>query len=323
MRRALALLTVVLAVLAVAAASADASAPRHGLTFELRDAGFRIRAKSPLGSDRVRLILEHHAEVAYYWVHAVVREDSVQARFGRLGTLDFAFTPDAGEGSGRCGARGRQEGTFHGALVFRGEHDYADIDATWARGFMTTRGDCAKRSGRRSGGEAAVRRAPAKRGDGRRAASGLAESPAQWPTRLGAAAGPSPLAAPAPVAETGVVLFATSAPYLPSDVFAAYVDSGPRGIRSSFYALREEKREGMRIERGAHAYGGAADFDWDLGTGTASVTPPAPFAGRAAYRREGRKLPSWRGSLRVPVLGAPKPMRLAGGAFEAHLRPDA
>ncbi len=109
---------------------------------------------------------------------------------------------------------------------------------------------------------------------------------------------------------------------LPADVFYSYLDHGPKGVRVVFGALREERREGMRIERGAQIYGGAAGFQWNLGTGTALLEPPAPFEGRAVYKREAHGKASWTGSLRVPVLGAPRPMRLAGAAFTAHLGAD-
>src|SRR6202042_2813342 len=70
MRRAPTLLSVLLAALAVAVAPAGAAQPRHGLGFELHADGFWVTAKSPLGTDRVRLMLDRHGEVAYYWAPA-------------------------------------------------------------------------------------------------------------------------------------------------------------------------------------------------------------------------------------------------------------
>jgi hypothetical protein len=292
MRRALTLLSVVLAALAVAAAPAGAAQPRHGLGFELHAGGFWVTAKSPLGSDRVRLMLDRHGEVAYYWAPARIGADSARVRFGRLGALAFHFTPDHREGPLGCGGRhdGSQQGTFRGALFFHGENDYADVDAHRARGYMQTRPtECA--GGRRTaGGEGEVRRATASRA--------------------------------APVAETGAFIEATTANVLPAEVFYSYLDHGPKGNRVVFGALREERREGMRIERGAQIYGGEAGFQWNLGTGTALLEPPAPFEGRAVYKRDAHGKASWTGSLRVPVLGAPRPMRLAGSAFTAHLGAD-
>ncbi len=317
MRRALALFSVVLAALAVAAAPAGAAKPRHGLGFELHAGGFWVTAKSPLGSERVRLMLDRPGEVAYYWASARIRADSVRVRFGRLGTLAFRFTPDRREGPLGCGGRhdGSQQGTFRGALVFNGENDYADIDAHRARGYMQTRPtECA--GGRpAAAGEGEVRRATA------RAEAG---STAVTPTARRAAAGQGAAASAsaAPVAETGAFIEATTANVLPADVFYSYLDPGPKGVRVVFGALREERREGMRIERGAQIYGGAAGFQWNLGIGTALLEPPAPFEGRGFYKREEHGKASWTGSLRVPVLGAPRPMRLAGPIFTARLGAD-
>jgi hypothetical protein len=317
MRRALALFSLVLAALAVATAPAGAAKPRHGLGFELHAGGFWITAKSPLGSERVRLMLDRHGEVAYYWAPARVGADSVRVRFGRLGTLAFRFTPDLSEGQLGCGGRhdGSQQGTFRGALVFHGENDYAHVDARRARGYMQTRPtDCA--GGRRpTGGDGEVRRAGARRDAGPTAAA-----PTQ--RRTGAGRDPAASASAAPVAETGAFIEATTANVLPADVFYSFLDQGPKGVRVVFGALREERREGMRIERGAQIYGGASGFQWNLGTGTALLEPPAPFEGRGFYKREEHRKASWTGSLRVPVLGAKRPMRLAGPTFTARLGAD-
>lgn len=303
MRRALVLLSVAIAGLlgtgaalvgpAEAAAPRAAAQPRHGLGFELHAAGFWVTARSPLGSERVRLMLDRHGEVAYYWAPARIDADSVRVRFGRLGTLAFRFTPDRREGPLGCGGRhdGSQQGTFRGSLVFHGENDYAHIDARRARGYMQTRPTECTGNGQSFSGEREVR---------------------------SAGVGPVATASAAPVAETGAYIEATTAGVLPADVFYAFLDHGPKGNRVVFGALREERREGMRIERGAQIYGGEAGFQWDLGAGTALLEPPAPFEGRAAYKREAHGKGSWTGSLRVPVLGAMRPMRLAGPAFTAR-----
>jgi hypothetical protein len=304
MRRALVLFSVVLAALAVVAAPAGAAQPRHGLGFELHADGFWVTAKGPLGSERVRLMLDRHGEVAYYWAPARIDADSVRVRFGRLGVLAFRFTPDRSEGPLGCGGRhdGSQQGTFRGALVFHGENDYADVDARRARGYMQTRPTECPDKGRSFAGEGEVRRASAR--------------------RAGAGQGPAARASVAPVAETGAFIEATTASVLPADVFYSFLDHGPKGVRVVFGALREERREGMRIERGAQIYGGEAGFQWNLGIGTALLEPPAPFEGRAVYKRGAHGKGSWTGSLRVPVLGAHRPMRLAGPAFTARLGAD-
>jgi hypothetical protein len=318
MRRALALFSLVLAVLAVAAATAGAARPRHELGFELHADGFSVTGRSPLGGERVRLTLDRHGEVAYYWARAEIGADSVRVRFGRLGALAFHFTPDKDEGPLGCAGHyyGAQRGTFRGTLVFHGEHRYADIHATRARGYMESRphpSQCGNGS-RSSRGEGEVRRATT------RAEAGLAARPTA--RRDGAGSERPFLTITPPIAETGAVLEATTANALPANVFYSFLDHGPHGLRVVLGGLREEKREGMRIERGVQIYGGNAGFQWNLGTGTALLEPPAPFEGRAVYKREGHGKASWTGSLRIPVLGAPRPLRLTGSAFTAHLRAD-
>jgi hypothetical protein len=286
MRRLLAVFGVMLAVMAVAAPTAGATAPRRGFYFELHAAGFLVQARSFLGTGRVRLLLDRRGEVAYYYAAAQVGPGTVRARFGGLGSLDLRFTPGRGEGPRGCDAkRGGQFGTFRGTIAFRGENDYAGVDARRARGYFEARpaDGCAP---------------------GSAAASASAASP---PQRLG------------PIAETGAQLYGETSPGIPSRFFYIYSENRSVGVRGNFNAFRIERREGMLIERGAQAFGGARDFEWDLGTGRAQVRPPAPFTGRAFYRRgaDGRP-PRWTGSLRVPILGG-KPMRLTGAAFGARL----
>jgi hypothetical protein len=290
MRRALVLLSVLLAALAAAAPGASAAHPRHGLYLNLHTKGFWINAKSSLGSDQLRLLLDRHGEVAYYYVDAEVGEDSVRAKFGGLGEIDFRFRPDPKEGALGCGhgGGGWQRGSFRGSLVFRGEHDYAKVDAHRARGWMKT-------TPRECGGH-------------------QAENPGHVEI-LGAPAGAS-----STIAETGVRLEAVANPKLPSRVVYAYIENRPTGIRTVFNGLREERRGGMLVMRGAQVFGGASAFKWNLGAGTAVLAPPAPFSGRAFYKREGNGA-SWTGGLRVPILGGP-PMRLTGAAFVAHLGAD-
>lgn len=285
MRRALVVVTVILAALGAAATSAGATQPRHGLQFELHAGGFWIQAQSQVGSGRMRLLLDRHGEVAYYYVPVRIGAGSVRARFGRLGSLDFRFVPDRGEGTAGCGgSEGLQRGTFVGSLVFHGEHDYAHVDAGRAPGWFETEaaGSCGR--------------------DRRRDEALFTAAPR-----------------PGEVAETGAELEGWVGSRQAGRLFYFFTVNGPDGAQVSFNAFRYDRREGMLIERGAQVYGGARSFAWDLGRGTARVDPPAPFSGRAVYRRGAdARRPSWTGSLSVPILGA-KPMRLTGAAFQAHL----
>ena len=118
------------------------------------------------------------------------------------------------------------------------------------------------------------------------------------------------------------MLEATTANVLPADVFYSFLDHGPHGLRVVFGGLREEKRKGCGSNAGFRSTAAAPAFQWDLGAGTALLEPPAPFEGRAVYKREAHGKASWTGSLRIPILGAARPMRLAGASFTAHLRAD-
>jgi hypothetical protein len=285
MRRALVFFLVVLAAIAAVAPTADAAAPRRALTFELHADGFRIEARSALGSDRVRLLLDRGGEVAYYNAPARLGAGTVQARFGRLGSLDFDFVPARSEAPLGCGGEfGRQRGAFTGSLIFHGEHHYADVHAARAQGWFETH---------------PVRHCG-------RAAHGSATTPPR----------------PAPVAETGAGLEAWSSYRLPFRFFGAFTEAGKKGVRVAFNALLAENREGMQIDRGVQLYAGSRSFVWDLGTGTATIEPPAPFTGRAFFRREPGGGSRWWGSLRAPILGG-RAMRVTGVDFETTLGSDA
>lgn len=86
----------------------------------------------------------------------------------------------------------------------------------------------------------------------------------------------------------------------------------------AFSALEQERREGMRISRGAEAVAPARAFVRDLKAGTAHVDPPAPFTGSATFARRPGGHSVWRGSLRAPLFGG-RPFRLAGRDFQAQL----
>jgi hypothetical protein len=288
MRRALVVFGVMLAAMVAAGPTAGARPPQRGFIFYTHADGFYLEGRGMVGSGRIRFLLDRRGEVAYYYVRARVGAGTVKARFGRLGMLDLRFAPSRGSGPLGCGADedGLQPGRFRGAIVFHGEHDYANVDAGSARGWFATVP--------REGCGTDRRRAP-------RTAAARA-------SRVG------------PIAETGARLIASMSPRIP-DLYFYAVPAGRRGTErvASLGVLRSETRGAMRIERGAQVLGGAKTFEWDLGRGIARVEPPAPFTGRAFYRRGAPGRPArWTGSLRVPILGG-KPLRLTGSAFDVHL----
>jgi hypothetical protein len=286
MRRALALILVVLAALAAAGPTAAASGPTRAVFFQLHVDGFLVRVKSIQGGRRIELLFDRHGEVAYYGAREQIGAGTVTARFGNLGALDFKFSPAHGEGPLGCvHGEGWQRGTFEGSFRFHGENHYADIAVGGAPGWFQTRPaeNCAGSPGR-----------------------GKAPAATATASRAGQ------------VAETGALLEGVTGSREPLRYFEFSTENRKQGIRVSFNAVRAEHREGMEIERGAEIYGGAATFHWNLLAGTARVEPPAPFSGRAFYRRGPSGPPSWTGSLRVPVLGG-RPIRLTGADFNAHL----
>jgi hypothetical protein len=288
MRRALVLLLVILAALVAAGPTAGASGPKRGMYLEFHSDGFYVQVKSELGSGRMRLFLYRHGEVAYYFVPARIGAGTVKARFGHLGSIDLKFTPGRRKDAHGCGGgegEGWQRGIFRGTFVFHGEHDYANIKRDRDHGYFQTHpvGDCVG-SGRSDG------------------------------------ARPATASRATHVAETGVLLEGVAGSRQANRFFYFFTENRPAGVQVLFNAFLDEQREGMLIQRGVQNYGGAAAFDWNLGAETASAEPPAPFTGRAFFRRGADGRSSWRGSLRAPILGG-KPMRLTGAAFDTHLGP--
>jgi hypothetical protein len=287
MRRTLVIAAVLVAALTAVGHATGAAGPRRGFLFYLHADGFAIEGQGALGKHRIRLLLDRHGEVAYYYVGAKVGAGTVAARFGRLGALDLRFTPKPGEGLLGCGgSEGWQQGSFRGTIAFGGEHHYAHVDAHRARGWFQTR-------------------------PGR----GCTDDPRTKPAMSKATASRQ-----APTAETGAELVASTSPGLPSRYLYFFTTNGEKGVRVDFSAFRGERREGMTIVRGAQVIGGSRTFEWNLGAGTARVEPPAPFDGRAVYRPGGGGRLSWTGSLRVPILGG-RPVQLTGPAFATDLGP--
>jgi hypothetical protein len=286
MRRALVIAGVMLAGLLAAPPVAGAATTHRGVVFGLRANGFGVEGRGEEGSDRIRFVLDRHGELAEYVVPVRLGQGTVAVRLGRLGSIDLRFRPRRGEGPLGCGrTAGWQRGSFVGSIFFRGENDYADIDAGRAHGWFRTHptGPCPKGGG---GGRPPARRLPSRH-----------------PT----------------VAETGAQIYGTTARQPPNRAFWFHTEPHRGSTRIVYQAFLVERREGMTIARGADVYGGAATFDWDLGKGTARVEPPAPFRGRAFYRsRPGRQPSLWQGSLSAPVLGG-RPMRLTGAVFDTRL----
>lgn len=278
MRRALVLISVLAAaLLGTGSTSAWAGETTLKPEFKLRVDGFIVQLKTDSDSRHVVLTLWRHGLDAYYETTAKITEDSITAHFGRLGELDYTFTPKAGAGPNCAGRIAKPEGTFRGSFEFRGENGYVQIDADHAHGsfevFPAT--SCSKP-------QALLRRKPAK-----------SSKPAKEVT-LTAAVGNR---------HRGEALLAFTLP-------------AKKGTLLYINGFRAEEREGMLIERGATLITRPRVLQWDPKFETARLDPPAPFSGSAEFVRRPHGKSTWLGSLRTPLLGGGT-LHLAGGRFKA------
>ena len=281
MRRVVLVLAAALAALLVPSSVASAAeAPFHDVKFTLHEGGFVVTLKSEISEEKVVLSLYRHGEVAVYETDAEITEDTVKARFGRLGELDYTFAP--AERVGPCSEFA--VGTFEGTFAFTGENEYVKFEADRARG--TFLGAPRKGCKEARHARAALRRAP----------SGA--------KREGA--------------EDEASLLVHSRPPQPIRSMLVLESEGKHQHRVLFSAFEEEKTEGMLIARGAQVVAPGRDFTWNLKAGTAHIDPPAPFTGSATFKRRPGASPLWQGSLRAPMLGG-QPFRLAGSEFQAQL----
>jgi hypothetical protein len=298
MRRLLLLVPAVLALLLAASPVAwAAEAPIRGAEFELKADGFQIGLKAETEGEKATLSLIRHGQVAIYQVPAKVTENTVQAKFGKFGELDYTFTPGVGKSPECKGADGTTEGTFTGTFDFTGENHYASFEADQAHGtfeqFPVEVCEGSPKSSKPSTVESLFGTAALTSSNGGAAGAGKSEDKATL------------------IATTGGKRLVT---YL----LASPLVTKGAGAKIFFFAMRAEKLKGMLVERGAEVAAGRGAFRWDLGAGTAQVAPPAPFTGSAEFKRRPHGKPIWRGSLSVPVLGG-KRMRLTGPGFEASL----
>jgi hypothetical protein len=250
--------------------------------FALQEGGFAVAVETEANEEQVVLTLYRRGQIAIYKAPATFTEDSLQARFGRFGELDYKFTEDPT--STDC--RGLGKGTFNGTFTFTGENDFVHFEADRARGtlFATGSPGC-------------------KEGPDPRVPSPHFRPGAAAPGRARA------------VEEVTLSALSRKLPIRFLLVFTTEYKGRPQVF---FNAFREEKLEGMAIARGVQIVAGLGTFRWDLDAGTARLDPPAPFLGSAVLRPRASGPPSWSGSLRVPVLGG-KPIRLAGPGMVGEL----
>jgi hypothetical protein len=235
---------------------------------------------------RVGLEIHGHRQYVEYNVRGKVSESGVEARFGKLGEVSVTFTPERTIETTPPppGCSGdpwiTQAGFFSGTIHFRGERGYVAIDAGRAKGTLGVNPDwhCPRRP---AGGD---RSRPVEEAEGE-----------------------------------GDLATLTARAGDPRRIFSALaIRDSEEGNYTAFVAGTFEHREGMQIVRSAAATARTETFGFDHERGTAAVSPPWPFQGGARYRRDPRGPDRWRGSLRVPLLGAGT-LALTGADFNASL----
>lgn len=230
------------------------------------------------------LAIKGLAGIASYETRGRVTPRGIQARFGGLGRVAVQFRP-----SGRVrrkrpprGCKGAVRkiypGVFLGTIRFRGEQGYTRVSTRRSRGSMETSAPWRCRGNQDPEGEA-----------------GGPSLPGADTTALEA------------TSTRGRLAFAAVALRPPEE----------RGV-TVFSASSTERRRGMVIERAATTLGPERSFLFDIGLGTATVSPPRPFSGTATLATEPDGMTSWTGSLKVDLPGR-KGVALATPTFTASL----
>jgi hypothetical protein len=255
--------------------------------------GLSARLENDAGE--ISLTISGHRQHAQYIVHGKVSPSGVEARFGKLGEVSVGFRPTRTIDSLKPapGCEGdpwtTKAGFFSGTIHFRGERDYMEIHAGRTKGRMEVTPEWKCRDRTAAGPDANLR--------GRDRAFGEVEE------------------------EGDVATLAARQPRF-GGFFATYAVRDPQEGNFTFFAGGAiERHEGMRIVRTAIAAGRASTFTFDHEHGRAAVSPPWPFRGSARFRQAEHGPDSWRGSLRVPLLGAGV-QALTGAGFDALLKRD-
>lgn len=284
-----------------AAATADASAVSRDFS---ERAGFRVKASNgyslSVTGDRetVTLSLGKGSQGAIYEVPGRVSTRGVWADLGDLGHIAVRFRPDGNltrrMPPRRCEGRPRvtKRGSFVGTILFRGEYGFTRVDETRARGHTHTVRHWTCKPRRRGGG---------------RGNSNCEESREST--------------------EETIVLDATSERLGRSFAAVASIpgeDADPEnpftsGPGTSFSASSFEQRGGIEVIRIAFVSARMSSFAYDANLSGATVSPPPPFSGSAAFKRFANRNTTWRGDLRVTLPGAPS-LPLTGKSFEAGLK---
>lgn len=282
---------------APAATSSTADPGGHSPSIDIRfdlDANHGLQAHVE-NFEKITLEIERKGRLVTYQVHGDVTETGLKARFGKLGLIDVAFQPTKTHtDEPPKGCKGRpstsSEGLFVGTIEFSGEREYVRIEATQAKGTMSVWRE-------------SEWRCPGHRGS--------------KPHR-----GPPPPIAPSSRRQSEAEKEPATLSLFSRRCLCVFLASTERDRRgrgpSTFFGARFEKQEGMEINRVTYAEAGASAFVFNHAAGTASVRPPQPFSGHGVFKRRPNRRDLWRGTVRVPLLGA-DPLVVRGRSFRARL----
>ena len=247
-----------------------------------------LSVKFEADDDEIELTVRKKERVQFsvYSAPGKVSPERVAVDFGRYGEFVADYEPfrtlETREPGRHCVGEPRTttEGYFRGTIRFRGERGYFRVEATRAKGTLVH----------------------------------VPERECDFPW-----ADANRMQERREVEDEEAILSASSPE---KSIRFAAVGSHREGERpfSLFYALGFERREGVSVIRYTFVRSRTAGFEFDHGSGTARVDPPAPFAGMARYVPSPNVRERWRGSLTAPLLGLGR-VRLAGPGFRAHLLP--
>jgi hypothetical protein len=266
-----------------------------------KEKGYRMALYMP--TDRIvvfyafRIRGRREGFVADYGLYAARNQGSlkrgvVRARFGSLGRVSLRFQPSrrVRKGGPRSGCEGgegvAESGRFVGRLAFHGEGNYFHVSTA------AVRGDVARSP-----------RLRCEKGVG-------VENP---PRSLRKYVAPIPAL---PDESSIALLYAharSHGRYV--GITAVHPEGAPPGAEVQLAIV--ESRRGMAIGHGAYLEGGRGTLLTSLPgahPATATLVPPTPFYGEAAYSEQSH---AWTGTLGVELAGLKLP--LTGPAFKVHL----
>jgi hypothetical protein len=260
---------------------------RSTVEFELRTkSGYRVQVEGS-GHEATLAVSRKSIGAVYAVRTAKVSTDGLRARFGKLGRISVRFEPsgkvDREEPPRRCKGKERvvRFGRYVGTIRFRGELGYVRVVAGEARGTSVS---------------APPWRCKPRHHGGKFAARSSKKAPPDIEFTV--------LEATARNNRLGFVATEVQAP-----------KEQPLTI---FNAGTLSRRGGMVLYHYALVLGKDRTFSFDDALSTATVDPPKPFRGSAAFQRNPDGSTAWSGTLRVFLPGVGD-LALAGPQYKAKL----